>query len=97
MVLFSMTSFLLSLPEGEEEPGSMRQWAATYRACDALFMLSGTGERFGYRQMARLGSPLTREGREICQAMADRMGKPWYYYLHRYYSSQSKTCPGCGG
>src|SRR6266852_5319916 len=75
--------YRLTLPEGDDEPGSIRRWAATYQACDTLFMLSGPGERFGYRQMARLDSPVTRMGREVCEAMADRMGRPWYYYLHR--------------
>jgi predicted nucleic acid-binding Zn ribbon protein len=84
------------LPD-EEEHADIRQWAGNYQAYDTLYMLSGAGERASYRQMSRLDSALTREGRQICAAMAVRIGKPWYYYLHRDYSPQRKACPGCGG
>jgi predicted nucleic acid-binding Zn ribbon protein len=83
--------------EGDEEHSDIRSWPGAYQACDTLFMGSGVGERFGYRQMSRFDSPLTHEGREICQAMAELMGRPWSYYLTKYYSAQSKSCPGCGG
>jgi predicted nucleic acid-binding Zn ribbon protein len=88
--------YRIPLLEGEEEHSAIRRWAGTYQACDTLFMGSGVGERFGYRQMARFDSPLTREGREICRTMSERTGRPWYYYLTKYYSAQSKLCPGCG-
>jgi predicted nucleic acid-binding Zn ribbon protein len=84
------------LPD-EEEHSDIRQWAGNYQAYDTLYMLSGAGERSSYRQMSRLDSALTREGRQICANMAARTGKPWYYYLHRDYSPQRKVCPGCGG
>ena len=84
------------LPD-EEEHSDIRRWAGAYQAYDTLYMLSGSGERASYLHMSRLDSALTREGRQICAAMAERTGKPWYYYLHRDYSPQRQTCPGCGG
>jgi predicted nucleic acid-binding Zn ribbon protein len=80
----------------DDEQSDIRGWAGNYQAYDTLFMLSGPGERSGYRQMARLDSALTREGRRICKTMAEQMGKPWYYYLHRYGTPQPEACPGCG-
>src|SRR5215212_10772560 len=88
---------LYRLPLSEEGAPDIRRWEVIYQACDMLFIQSGVGERFGYRQMSRFDSPLTHEGREICQAMAERMGKPWYYYLHRHYRRPEPRCPGCGG
>jgi len=84
-------------PPDDEEHSGIRRWAGAYQAYDTLYMLSGVGERSSYRQMSRLDSLLTREGRQVCEAMAGRTGKPWYYYLHRDYSPQRKDCPGCGG
>ena len=77
-------------------------WQEIYRNCDSLFMLSRTGEKFGYKQMAELKSDLTKFGREICAALEKKTGVPVYYYLHRYYGISPKAelkmcCPGCGG
>ena len=76
-------------------------WQEIYRNCDSLFMLSWTGEKFGYKQMAELKSDLTKFGREICAALEKKTGIPVYYYLHRYYGTSpnaelKKRCPGCG-
>jgi predicted nucleic acid-binding Zn ribbon protein len=40
--------------EEEEEPGSIRQWASIYQACDRLWIESSVGERWSYRQMSHL-------------------------------------------
>jgi predicted nucleic acid-binding Zn ribbon protein len=77
-------------------------WADDYKACDSLFMNSATGERFGYREMSRFDSSLSRRGREICKHFENGTGKPTYYYLYRYYgrsagAENARTCPGCGG
>jgi predicted nucleic acid-binding Zn ribbon protein len=87
---------LYRLPLSEEETPDIRRWGVIYQACDMLFIQSGVGERFGYRQMSRFDSPLSREGREICRAMSERMGRPWYYHLTRYYRRPEPRCPGCG-
>lgn len=77
-------------------------WQSNYQACDTLFMNSGAGERFGYRQTSRVDSALTRQGRDLCKHFEDKIGKPTYYYLHRYYRRSdaieaARLCPGCGG
>ena len=78
------------------------RWQSNYQACDTLFMNSGPGERFGYRQMSHVDSRLTLDGRAICKHFEDHTGKPAYYYLHRYYGRSdaeeaARACPGCGG
>ena len=55
---------------GEEEHAAVLSWEAVYQACDTLWIGSGVGERFGYRQMARFDSPLTEEGRTLCAELA---------------------------
>jgi len=77
-------------------------WQSNYQACDTMFMNSGTGERFGYRQMSQIDSALTHEGQAICRHFEDKTGAPTYYYLHRYYRRSNtleaaRLCPGCGG
>jgi predicted nucleic acid-binding Zn ribbon protein len=89
--------FRLPLLENEGEHSAVLRWDEIYQAYDTLFIQSSVGERSGYRQMSRLNSGLTREGRKICRAMAEGMGKPWYYYLNRYDDPQEPVCPGCGG
>ena len=76
-------------------------WQESYRHCDSLFIMSGVGERFGYRQMAVLNSELTELGRKLCAGLEQQTGIRVYYYLHRYYGTSAKSestrrCPGCG-
>lgn len=77
-------------------------WADDYKACDTLFMNSGTAERFGYREMSEMDSSLSQRGRDICRHFEERTGKPVYYYLQRYYGrtpadEEGRMCPSCGG
>jgi len=43
---------------------------------------------------------LSKMGLEICQAFEKATGKPFYYYLFRYYaryySTKKQNCPICG-
>ena len=76
-------------------------WQETYRDCDSLFMLSGVGESFGYKQLSELKSELTKLGRELRALLQKKTGVPVFYYLHRYYGISQKAeakrrCPGCG-
>lgn len=93
---------LYRLPRHEnDEFNDVIRWSSNYKSCDSLFMHSGTGERFGYREMSRIDSSLTREGRKICTKIEQDTGKPTYYYLHRYYGrrlvvEEARKCPGCG-
>jgi len=77
-------------------------WQSNYQACDTLFMNSGPGEQFGYRQTTRVDSALTQQGRKLCRHFEDKLGMPTYYYLQRYYrrsyaQENARLCPGCGG
>jgi predicted nucleic acid-binding Zn ribbon protein len=89
--------YRLPFVRGEEEHAAVLSWEAVYQACDTLWIGSGVGERFGYRQMARFDSPLTQEGRTLCAELAAATGKPFYYYLNKFSSRQRERCPGCGG
>jgi len=35
-------------------------------------------------------------GKDICEAFEKEEGRPFYYYLFRYYSPHKDTCPVCG-
>lgn len=88
---------LYKLPgDSEDEYYALRQWQGEYKACDSLFVLSGVGEGFGYREISEIESPLTKEGLEICREMSQKSKRPFYYFLHRHYVPQESTCPGCG-
>lgn len=81
---------------------SLLRWQWVYQACDELFMDSGFGEMWGYAQMSRLDSGLTKEGRELCTELEAKLGVPVFYYLHRYWgrdeaSERKRHCPGCKG
>ncbi len=80
----------------------LRCWRWQYQACDDLFMRSGFGERWGYRQLSSLGSGLTAEGFEVRKQVEKELKLPVYYYLHRYFgrgeaAERKRRCPGCGG
>lgn len=83
--------------EGEEEYSSFREWENSYQACDNLFIGSSVGERFGYRQISKIDSSLSKEGLRICREMALKTETPFYYFLHNYYSRPKGSCPLCGG
>lgn len=77
-------------------------WQKIYRNCDSLFMLSRTGEKFGYTQISEMKSGLTKLGRGICAALETKTKLPVYYYLHRYYgmsqaAETKRRCPNCDG
>jgi predicted nucleic acid-binding Zn ribbon protein len=77
-------------------------WQDDYRACDTLWMGSGVGERFNWRQMSEAESELSRAGRKICAAIEEKTGIPTYFYLDRYSgrslkSEKARKCPVCKG
>lgn len=81
---------------------SLLRWQDDYQACDQLFMHSGFGEMWGYGQMSRLQSGLTKDGRQLCAELEAKLGVPVFYYLHRYWgrneaSERRRRCPGCKG
>lgn len=75
-------------------------WKRDYQACDGLQMRCYVGEKWALNQMGEFDSELTTQGREICQILAEKLQKPVYYYLHKYYISENQEhakCPSCGG
>ncbi len=89
--------------DGRGEYTDLLGWQEDYQACDTLWIHSGTGERFGTRQMSDINSSLSKEGREICAEIEEATGKPTFYYLHRWLMNPSwkkeraRRGPGCGG
>jgi predicted nucleic acid-binding Zn ribbon protein len=70
-------------------------WQKTYKACDMQFM-QGIGEKHGYRMMNDPDSQLSTEGLRICSFLEEKTGKPFYYYLFRWYTNNKPLCPKCG-
>jgi len=75
-------------------------WADDYKACDTLQMNTAVGERFGENQLGQFDSALSRKGHETCRRLAEVLGKPVYYYLHRargrsVTSERERRCPNC--
>lgn len=76
-------------------------WASRYRALDTLWIDSGVGEQFAYRELSRHDSDLSQTGRDICRRIQELTRIPVYYYLQRHYarsvaSERRRTCPACG-
>jgi len=80
--------------EDYEEYYDVQWWQRIYNACDTQFM-SGTGERHGYKMMNDPNSALSKEGLRICAFWEERVKKPFYYYLFKYYKKNKPTCPKC--
>ena len=89
---------LYKLPKLNNEPeySSLLHWESEYQACDTLFINSWVGEKFGYDQISQVNSILSLEGLKICQQMALKTGKPFYYFLHQHYDAPGDNCPICG-
>ncbi|HEX9062428.1 MAG TPA: DUF2310 family Zn-ribbon-containing protein [Clostridia bacterium] len=80
----------------DEDYYTIRGWETEYQACDSLFMNTRVGEKYGYRQISNINSTLSVEGLEICKKMSSAVGKPFFYFLHKWYSPQKDYCPICG-
>lgn len=78
-----------------EEYWDIRWWQRLYQACDTQYM-GGVGERHGYKMMNDPHSTLSKEGLKFCVYMEERVGKPFYYFLFKYYSKNKFICPKCG-
>lgn len=87
---------LYKLPHimGDGEYGSVQGWQGNYKAIDELF-IACFSDQYTYRQMNKLDSLLSKEGREICQAFEEATSVPFYYYLHYYEKEPPAACPSC--
>lgn len=91
---------LYRLPPGIDR-GRVAFWQNACRAFDAIQLPRAAGHRSALKQMADPGSPLSRDGREICRAIEKATGVPTYYYLHRIQArspaaEKKAPCPSCG-
>lgn len=76
-------------------------WQSDYQSCDSLQMNCEVLEKSATRQLSDIHSQLTNKGRFICQTLADKSRKPFYYYLYRGHgrslpSERKRLCPSCG-
>ena len=78
----------------EKEHYSVLRWQWAYKSIDSLWMQC-LSDRFTYRQLHNPTSQLSKDGRDICSAFEEKLGKPFFYYLFNS-SKTSKTCPICG-
>lgn len=77
-------------------------WLNLYRSFDSIWIASGAGAQFAYRQLSRPDSELNKEGLQVCRAIEKQTKKPVYYYLYRWYgrsvaAERKRRCPSCGG
>ena len=89
-------------PTRSGEYGDIISWQSNYQACDTLQMNCTVGERFGTRQISALDSSLTKQGLQICAAIAAATTLPTYYYLCRgsgrsWEAERARMCPSCAG
>ncbi len=88
--------------DGHGSHNGIRYWESLYQTLDGLWIASGAGERFAYRQLANHNSELSMLGRGICDKIRELTNVPTYYYLYRYHGrslnqDRKRRCPGCGG
>lgn len=78
---------------------NVRRWINNYQACDELQMGCAVGELWALAQMGDLNSELTQQGLEICKILQEKLQKPVYYNLYKYYitdNEENDKCPSCG-
>ena len=68
-------------------------WQDAYKSTDVLWMYC-LSDRFTFRQLHDPKSQLSKYGMEICKALEEKTGKPFFYYLFNMHRT-SKTCPIC--
>ncbi len=92
---------LYRIPDSDPDlRAEIADWADDYRSCDRFWIRSGVGERFGYDQISKYDSPLSREGMKLSERLSN-VFRSSYYYLYRYKTRSEKAekarkCPICG-
>ncbi|WP_343818049.1 DUF2310 family Zn-ribbon-containing protein [Dyella marensis] len=84
-----------------DEYSDVISWQSNYQSCDTLQMNCAVLERAATRELSNIESNLSKSGLECCKTLANSSGRPFYYYLYRYYGRSLRTelerrCPGCG-
>jgi len=88
---------LYKLPKYKDDADytSILDWVAACKACDELFLQSGSMERFGWKQLAEHDSDLTNRGTDICKDLSAKLGKPFYYAVRSRPDKRVRNCPSC--
>jgi len=78
------------------------RWQWAYQACDNLWIHSGFGENWSYRQLSALDSGLNKDGLDLREGLEAALQLPVFYYLMRYRgrgaaAERKRPCPKCGG
>ncbi|MBW8687282.1 DUF2310 family Zn-ribbon-containing protein [Chitinophaga rhizophila] len=75
----------------------INSWSKDYEGIDGLWFRGSMGERPFHNYLTDIGSPLTMQGRGICDRLEQLTGKPSYYYLFNYDRREMEhSCPSCG-
>ncbi len=87
-------------PEISGSRSYITNWQLNYQSCDTLHSNSAVGEQFGQRQVQQFDSPLSKEGRSICEKIEKHTGVPTYYYIAKpngksLRQEKKRTCPSC--
>lgn len=89
-----------TLPLTDLEMEQLDAWSGYYNAFDVLWLRCGEFEVSAYKQLADPNSELAESGRQLCRSIAEKSGKPTYYFLMHYAGDLEKEgvrlCPGCG-
>ncbi|UPK72845.1 DUF2310 family Zn-ribbon-containing protein [Chitinophaga filiformis] len=76
----------------------INSWSRSYEEIDGLWFRGSMGEKRFNHYLSDIKSPLTKQGRSICNRLEALTGKPSYYYLFNYDSKKmEQSCPSCGG
>ncbi len=87
--------YRLSHIKGEEDHYRLLGWQKTSSALDRLWMESGVGERFAYRQLARPRSDFFNLTRELAADLEAASKVSTYSFLLHYHKKWGKRCPLC--
>jgi len=71
--------YRLPLPKEAIERAELLSWQDDYQTLDTLYMNSGVGERFSYRQLARPKSDFMKRTRELAADVESSSGVPTYW------------------
>ncbi len=77
-------------------------WISSYKACVALDLNCGTGEKWAIKQQCDFNSGLSIQGRKVTSKITEVSGVKCYYFLSNYtkrskIKNKDRPCPSCGG
>jgi hypothetical protein len=78
----------------EKEHNAITSWQEIYKSIDKVWMYC-LSDRFTFRQLSNPNSQLSKDGRDICTELENKLAKPVYYYIY-HYNKPLNACPSCG-